>query len=153
MKKSEMKKIENEIISIMNDMNIEVERNEDEKILISDKKKGEIKSYLEEEISNDDFNFFFEKKIQIHQKLDRDIKIGTRKIDNYNLKIIYHRKKDESKEYRIFIAYKDDEKNLKRIRFITEDIKKIHSSEEKMISFFNKINKNQIEDYLNQKIS
>lgn len=153
MKKNEMKKIENEIISIMNDMNIEVERNEDEKILISDRKKDEIKSYLENEISDEDYNSFFEKKNQIHEKRDRDIKIDMKKIDNFNLKIIYHRKKDNNKEYRLFISFKDKENNLKRIRMINEEIKDIHSNEKKMIEYFNKISKKEIQSYLKEKIS
>lgn len=153
MKKNEMKKIENEIISIMNDMNIEVERNEDEKILISDRKKDEIKSYLENEISDEDYNSFFEKKNQIHEKRDRDIKIDMKKIDNFNLKIIYHRKKDNEKEYRLFISFKDKENNLKRIRMINEEIKDIHSNEKKMIEYFNKISKKEIQSYLKEKIS
>lgn len=153
MKKNEMKKIENEIISIMNDMNIEVERNEDEKILISDRKKDEIKSYLENEISDEDYNSFFEKKNQIHEKRDRDIKIDMKKIDNFNLKLIYHRKKDNNKEYRLFISFKDKENNLKRIRMINEEIKEIHSNEKKMIEYFNKISKKEIQSYLKEKIS
>ena len=153
MKKNEMKKIENEIISIMNDMNIEVERNEDEKILISDRKKDEIKSYLENEISDEDYNSFFEKKNQIHEKRDRDIKIDMKKIDNFNLKLIYHRKKDNNKEYRLFISFKDKENNLKRIRMINEEIKYIHSNEKKMIEYFNKISKKEIQSYLKEKIS
>lgn len=148
-----MKKIENEIISIMNDMNIEVERNEDEKILISDRKKDEIKSYLENEISDEDYNSFFEKKNQIHEKRDRDIKIDMKKIDNFNLKLIYHRKKDNNKEYRLFISFKDKENNLKRIRMINEEIKEIHSNEKKMIEYFNKISKKEIQSYLKEKIS
>lgn len=148
-----MEKIENEIISIMNDMNIEVERNEDEKILISDRKKDEIKSYLENEISDEDYNSFFEKKNQIHEKRDRDIKIDMKKIDNFNLKIIYHRKKDNNKEYRLFISFKDKENNLKRIRMINEEIKDIHSNENKMIEYFNKISKKEIQSYLKEKIS
>lgn len=153
MNKNQMKKIENEIISIMNDMNIEIERDENEKILISERKRDEIRSYLESEISDEDFNSFFEKKNQIHISRDRDIKIDMRKIDNFNLKIIYHRKKDNSLEYRIFISFKDEEKNLKRIRMINDSIREISEDEKKMILFFNKIKKNQIEEYLKEKIS
>lgn len=148
-----MKKIENEIISIMSDMNIEIERNEDEKILISDRKRDEIKSYLENEISDEEYNSFFEKKNQIHEKRDRDIKIDMKKIDNFNLKLIYHRKKDNNKEYRLFISFKDKENNLKRIRMINEEIKDIHSNEKKMIEYFNKISKKEIQSYLKEKIS
>lgn len=154
MNKNEMKKIENEIISIMNDMNLEIERNEEnQKILISDIKRNEIISYLERDLNDEELNIFFEKKNQIHIKRDRDIKIDMRKINNYNLKLIYHRKKDNSKEYRLFISYKDEEKNLKRIRMIDDKIKSIHSDEKKMIDFFNKISEKNISEYLKRKIS
>ena len=154
MKKNEMKKIENEIISIMEDMNIEIERDsENQRILISDRKKDEIKSYLESDISDEDFESFFEKKIQNHIHRDRDIKISMRKIENYNIKLIYHRKKDNEKEFRLFISFKDSEKNLKRIRYISDEIREIHSDEKKMINLFNKIKKNDIESFLKEKIS
>lgn len=149
MKKNEMKKIENQIIEIMNDLSLEIERNEEnQKIIISDSRKNEINSYLENELSEEELDLFFEKKIQIHQKKDRDIKIDMRKIDEYNLKLIYHRKKDDSKEYRLFISYKDENNKLIRRRLINDSIKKIHDNKEDMIDYFNKINKNQIKKSL-----
>ena len=144
-----MKKIENQIIEIMNDLSLEIIRNEEnQKIIISDSRKNEINSYLENELSEDELNLFFEKKIQIHQKLDRDIKIDMKKIDNYNIKLIYHRKKDDSKEYRLFISYKDENKKLIRKRIINDSIRKIHNDEEKMIEYFNKIKKSDIQKSL-----
>ena len=144
-----MKKIENQIIEIMNDLSLEIIRNEEnQKIIISDSKKNEINSYLENELSEDDLNLFFEKKIQIHQKLDRDIKIDMKKLDEYNLKLIYHRKKDDSKEYRLFISYKDENKKLIRKRMINDNIRKIHNDEDKMIEYFNKIKKSDIQKSL-----
>lgn len=149
MKKNEKMKIEKEIISIMNDLNIEIERNEEnQKIIISDMRKNEINSYLENELSEDELNEIFEKKIQIHQKKDKDIKIDMKKIDEYNLKLIYHRKKDDSKEYRLFISYKDENNKLIRKRLINDSIKKIHNNEDEMINLFNKINKNMIKKSL-----
>lgn len=140
MNKKEMKKIENQIIEIMNDLSLEIIRNEEnQKILISDSKRNEINSYLENELSEDELNLFFEKKIQIHNKIDRDIKIDMKKIDDYNIKLIYHRKKDDSKEYRLFISYKDENNHLKRKRMINDSIRKIHNNEDKMIDYFNKI--------------
>lgn len=90
---------------------------------------------------------------QVHIARDRDIKIDMKKIDNFNLKLIYHRKKDNNKEYRLFISFKDKENNLKRIRMINEEIKDIHSNEKKMIEYFNKISKKEIQSYLKEKIS
>lgn len=149
MNKKEMKKIENQIIEIMNDLSFEIIRNEENnKIIISDSRKKEINSYLENELSDEELELFFEKKIQIHQKLDRDIKIDMKKIDEYNIKLIYHRKKDNSKEYRIFISYKDENKKLIRKRLINDSIKKIHDNEDKMIEYFEKIKKSDIQKSL-----
>ena len=149
MNKKEMKKIENQIIEIMNDLSLEIIRNEEnQKIIISDSRKKEINSYLENELSEEELNLFFEKKIQIHNKIDRDIKIDMKKIDDYNIKLIYHRKKDDSKEYRLFISYKDENKKLIRKRMINDSIRKIHNDEEKMIEYFNKIKKSDIQKSL-----
>lgn len=146
-----MKKIENQIIEIMNDLSLSIERNEEnQKIIISDMRKNEILSYLE--LSEEDSDYIsenlFEKKTQIHQKKDKDIKIDMKKIDEYNLKLIYHRKKDDSKEYRLFISYKDENNKLIRKRLINDSIKKIHNNEDEMINLFNKINKNMIKKSL-----
>ena len=111
-------------------------------------RKNEINSYLENELSEEELNEIFEKKIQIHQKKDKDIKIDMKKIDEYNLKLIYHRKKDDSKEYRLFISYKDENNKLIRKRLINDSIKKIHNNEDEMINLFNKINKNMIKKSL-----
>ena len=148
MKKSELNQIKKEIESIMNDLSLNIEYSEDKKILISDSKKNEILSYLDNELSENIQNEIFEKKIQIHQKLDRDIKIDMRKIDDYNIKLIYHRKKDDSKEYRLFISYKDENKKLIRKRMINDSIKKIHNDENKMIEYFEKIKKSDIQKSL-----
>lgn len=149
MKKSEIKKIENQIIEIMNDLSLEIIRNEEnQKILISDSKRNEILSYLDNELSEDIQNEIFEKKIQIHNKIDRDIKIEMIKISDYNIKLIYHRKKDNSKEYRLFISYKNQEKKLIRKRLINDKIKKIQDNEELMIEYLHKIKENQIKEYL-----
>lgn len=148
MKKSELNQIKKEIESIMKDLNYQIELSENNKYLLSDMKKNEILSYLDNELSEDIQNEIFEKKIQIHQKLDRDIKIDMKKIDDYNIKLIYHRKKDNSKEYRLFISYKDEDKKLIRKRMINDSIKKIHNDENKMIDYFNKIKKSDIQKSL-----
>lgn len=148
MRKEEIKKIRKEIEELMNNLNYQIELSEDNKILISDNKKKEINSYLKKELSEEELSLFFEKKIQIHQKLDRDIKIDMKKIDDYNIKLIYHRKKDDSKEYRLFISYKDENKKLIRKRMINDSIRKIHNNEDKMIDYFNKIKKSDIQKSL-----
>lgn len=153
MNKTEMKKIE----KMMNEFDFDYSFNEEnQKYSLSKKNYNELIEFLndnEEERKNINIDNF-EIKSQIHIKRDRDIKIDMKKIENYNLKLIYHRKKDESKEYRLFISYKDDENNLKRIRMINDEIKSIHNDEKKMIEYFKKLEKkNQIEKYLKEKIS
>ena len=119
--KNEIKKIE----KLFNDFDFDIE-------MISDEKENQIyllkKSDLE--LFNDfikenekDYNFIdlenFQKKNQMHISRDKDIKIDMIKINNFNIKLIYHRKSDNQKEYRIFISYKNDEKKLIRKRYTT----------------------------------
>lgn len=153
MSKNEMKKIE----EMMKEFEFEYEFNEEnQKYLLSKRNYNELIEFLndnEEERNNINIDNF-EIKNQIHIKRDRDIKINMKKIDNYNIKLIYHRKKDNSKEYRLFISYKDEENNLRRIRMVNNEIKSIHSDEKKMKEYFSKIEKkDQIEKYLKERIS
>lgn len=150
--KNEIKKIEN----LMNDFNFEFDK-------ISDEKENQIyllkKSDLE--LFNDfikenekEYNFIdlenFQKKNQIHISRDKDIKIDMIKINNFNIKLIYHRKSDNQKEFRIFISYKDKDKKLIRKRYLNDEIKSIHNDENKMIDYFKKISENQIKEYINR---
>lgn len=153
MNKNEMKKIE----KMMNEFEFDYSFNEEnQKYSLSKRNYNELIEFLndnEEERKNINIDNF-EIKNQIHIPRDRDIKIDMKKIENYNIKLIYHRKKDNEKEYRLFISFKDEENNLKRIRMINDEIKSIHSDEKKMIEYFNKLEKkNQIEKYLKEKIS
>ena len=77
---------------------------------------------------------------QVHTPRDRDIKIDSCKVGDIGVKIIYHRMKDGTKQYRIFIAEKIDGK-LKRTRLVNDDIKAIQSDEKKMIAYYQKITK------------
>lgn len=65
---------------------------------------------------------------QVHESKDRDIKIESGKVGDINVKMIYHREKDGTKQYRIFLAQKVDGK-LKRTRFMTEELKKNQKDE------------------------
>ena len=78
---------------------------------------------------------------QIHQMRDKDIKIISKKreSDNHSFKLIYHRDKDNKKEYRIFESFRDENQKLKRIRLRNSEIKKIEKNEKKMIEYFNSI--------------
>lgn len=155
MSKNEMKKIE----EMLKEFDFDYSFNEEnQKYLLSKRNYNELIEFLndnEEERKNINIDDF-EIKSQVHVPRDRDIKIDMKKIENYNIKLIYHRKKDNQKEYRLYISFKDEENNLRRIRMINNEIKSIHSDEDKMIEYFNKLEKkNQIEKYLkeNKKIS
>ena len=78
---------------------------------------------------------------QIHISRDKDIKIISRKrdSDSHNFKMIYHRYKDNKKEYRIFESFKDENNKLKRIRIRNSEIKKIEKNEEKMRKYFDSL--------------
>lgn len=77
---------------------------------------------------------------QVHIPRDRDIKIYSCKVGDIGVKIIYHRMKDQSKQYRIYIAEKVDGK-LKRTRLVNDEIKNIQSDEKKMVAYYQKITK------------
>ena len=79
------------------------------------------------------------KIIQIHIQKNQDIKLEMIKIDRYNLKLIYHMKKNQKKEYRIFISYKNSDNKLKRFRLLNEDIMKIQNNEKKMRNYLKNI--------------
>lgn len=123
-------------------------KKENEKIILN-KSQYEKIEMIDKSLLDDDS---IELKIQNHEKRDRDIKLDMRKIDLYNLKLIYHRKKDNEKEYRLFISFKEND-SLKRIRMINDSIKEIHNSEKDMKEFFSKIKKNDIDKFLKEKIS
>lgn len=72
-----------------------------------------------------------EKPKQVHEAKDRDIKIESGKVGDINVKMIYHREKDGTKQYRIFLAQKVDGK-LKRTRYMTEELK-VNQKDEKFV--------------------
>ena len=88
--------------------------------------------------SNHDNMIQIQIQFQIHQMRDKDIKIDSRKreSDNHSFKLIYHRDKDNKKEYRIFESFRDENQKLKRIRLRNSEIKKIEKNEKKMKEYF-----------------
>lgn len=80
-------------------------------------------------------------QFQIHEMRDKDIKIISKKreSDSHNFKLIYHRDKDNKKEYRIFESFRDSDNKLRRIRLRNSEIKKIEKNEKKMIEYFNSL--------------
>lgn len=123
-------------------------KKEDDKIILN-KSQYEKIEMIDKSLLDDDS---IELKIQNHISRDRDIKIESRKIENFNLKLIYHRLKDSSKEYRIFLSFKENE-SLKRLRLINPQIKEIYKDESNMKDYFNKIQKKDIDKFLKEKIS
>ena len=91
--------------------------------------------------SNHDNMIQIQIQFQIHLERDRDIKIESRKreSDNHSFKLIYHRDKDNKKEYRIFESFRDSNNKLKRIRLRNDEIKKIEKNEKKMKDYFNSL--------------
>ena len=123
-------------------------KREDDKIILNKSQYEKIEMIDKSLLDSDDI----ELKIQNHEKRDRDIKIESRKIENFNLKLIYHRKKDNEKEYRLFISFKEND-SLKRLRLINSQIKEIQNSEKDMREYLSKIKKNDIDKFLKEKIS
>jgi len=93
--------------------------------------------------------------IQIHIQKNQDIKLDMMKIDRYNLKLIYHLKNNQKKEYRIFISFKNSDNKLKRIRLLNDEIMKIQNNEKKMRNYLKDIidsnNIQMIDDYIREK--
>ena len=159
-REKEMKKFE-EIINERKDIEIQnIRFNEDENIHIMNNSQYErFINYLNENFK-DEFEIkeekdrisFREKKnhsnmiqikneSQIHISRDKDIKIISRKrdSDSHNFKMIYHRDKDNKKEFRIFESFRDENNKLKRIRIRNSEIKKIEKNEEKMKKYFDSL--------------
>lgn len=141
--------IDNESIIIMNNSQFErfydyIDSNyHDEFEMKENKDNKNLKLFIDKSDSNNQIQIRIE--FQIHQERDKDIKIESRKreFDNHQFKIIYHRNKDNSLEYRIFESYRDSENKLKRIRIRNSEIKKIEKNKEKMIKYFNSLFKDE----------
>ena len=155
-----MKKFE-EIINERKEIEIQrIRENEEENIYIMNNSQYErFINYLNEnfkdefEIKEEEDKISFREKknhsnmihikneSQIHISRDKDIKIISRKreSDSHNFKLIYHRDKDNKKEYRIFESFKDENNKLKRIRIRNSEIKKIEKNEEKMRKYFDSL--------------
>lgn len=161
-----MRKFE-EIIEERKDIEIQrIRENEDENLIImnnsqyqrfidylNENYKNEFEMKEEEDRisfrdkSNHDNMIQIQIQFQIHISRDKDIKIDSRKreSDNHSFKLIYHRDKDNKKEYRIFESFRDENNKLKRIRLRNSEIKKIEKNEKKMRDYFNSIFKEEEE--------
>ena len=111
----------------------------DEFEMRENEKNHNLKLFIDKSDSNNKIKILIQ--YQIHNDRDRDIKIKSQKreSDSHNFKLIYHRNKDDSLEFRIFESYKDENNKLKRIRLRNDKIKKIERDKEKMIKFFDSL--------------
>lgn len=141
---------------ILNELNIDLRySNEDSEINL---KISEFRELSDNDEFNQNFQIIDEEKnqkiirdinnnqnilkiriIQIHIQKNQDIKLEMMKIDRYNLKLIYHLKKNQKKEYRIFISYKNSDNKLKRFRLLNDEIMKIQNNEKKMRNYLKNI--------------
>ena len=159
-REKEMRKFE-EIINERKEIEIQrIRENEEENIYIMNNSQYErFINYLNEnfkdeyEMREDENKISFREKknhsnmiqikneSQIHIYRDKDIKIISRKrdSDSHNFKMIYHRDKDNKKEFRIFESFRDENNKLKRIRIRNSEIKKIEKNEEKMKKYFDSL--------------
>jgi len=149
----------NEIMNIIESMNMNI--NENNEYIMNIQMKRDFESKIQKELkidskdskkfilsfrdSDDKKNYQIKFRLfQFHNLIDRDIKIKSEKFNQFiNLKLIYHRKKNNEKEFRIFYSFKDKNQKLRRFRLLNENIQKIQNDEEKMIEYFDDLIKNQ----------
>jgi hypothetical protein len=75
---------------------------------------------------------------QFHESKDQDMKVVSGKVGDFSVKLIYHRMKSGSLQYRIFVAFKDGGK-LRRIRLRNEFTEANQSSLEAMKAYTEKL--------------
>lgn len=134
---------------ILNILHLDSIKKEDDKIILNLSQFNKIE-LMDKDLLKDESNYLL--KIQNHEFKDRDIKLDMKKIDNFNLKLIYHRKSNNKKEYRLFLSFKENN-SLKRIRMINSQIREIQNSEKDMMELFSNIQKKDIDKFLKEKIS
>ena len=134
---------------ILNILNLDFIKKENDKIILNLSQFNKIE-LVDKDLLKDESNYLL--KIQSHEFKDRDIKLDMKKIDSYNLKLIYHRKSNAEKEYRLFLSFKEND-SLKRIRMTSSQIKEIQNSEKDMMELFSKIQKKDIDKFLKEKTS
>ena len=134
---------------ILNILHLDSIKKENDRIILNLSQFNKIE-LMDKDLLKDESNYLL--KIQNHEFKDRDIKLDMKNIDNFNLKLIYHRKSNNKKEYRLFLSFKEND-SLKRIRMINSQIREIQNSEKDMMELFSKIQKKDIDKFLKEKIS
>lgn len=118
-----------------------IEKNYDSELKIRNSKENEDLFRIESISESNEFILIM-REFQMKIKRDKDIKIISDSKINYSLKMIYHINKDDKKEYRIYISYKDSSNKsskIKRIKLINEEIKKSEKNLEKMKKIYSEI--------------
>lgn len=118
-----------------------IEKNFDSELKIRNSKENEDLFRIESISESDEFILIM-REYQMKIKRERDIKIISDSKINYSLKMIYHINKDDKKEYRIYISYKDSSNKsskIKRIKLSNEEIKKSEKNIEKMKKIYSEI--------------
>jgi len=120
-----------------------IEKNYDNSLKIRENEKNENLFKLES-IENKDEYLILYREYQNKEIRMKDIKIISESSMNYSLKLIYHIDKENKKEYRLFLSYKDSSNKsskIKRIRLRNDEIKKNERNLENMKKIFKEIMK------------
>ena len=118
-----------------------IEKNFDSELKIKNSKEDEDLFKIESINDSDEF-IIIKREYQMKIKRERDIKIISDSKINYSLKMIYHINKDDKKEYRIYISYKDSSNKsskIKRIKLSNDEIKKSNKNFDKMKKIYSEI--------------
>lgn len=147
--KSELKKVESLVADFGFEFDMVPDESGNQVYYLKKADLEEFKSFIEE--NKADYGFIdlenFQKKAQVHIARDKDIKVNSKKLGSFGVKLIYHRKSDNSLEYRVFISYKDGDGRLVRRRLANDSIKSIQGNKEAMVEYFNKISESQLKAY------
>ena len=118
-----------------------IEKNYDSELKIRNSKENEDLFKIEFINDSDEF-IIIKREFQMKIKRERDIKIISDSKINYSLKMIYHINKDDKKEYRIYLSYKDSSNKsskIKRIKLSNDEIKKSNKNLDKMKKIYSDI--------------
>ena len=92
-----------------------IEKNYDNSLKIRENEKNENLFRLEDKDNKDNFIILY-REYQNKEIRNKDIKIISESSMNFSLKLIYHIDKENKKEYRLFLSYKDSSNKSSKIR-------------------------------------
>ena len=120
-----------------------IEKNYDKSLKIRENEKNENLFKLESIEDSKEYLIIY-REYQNKEIRMKDIKIISESSINFSLKLIYHIDKENKKEYRLFLSYKENKNKsskIRRLRLRNEEIKKSERNEEKMRKIFKDIMK------------